>query len=508
MAKVANGVTGTMDTPVNNPLVEDADLKSKRNEFNPTMGEYKPKEGKFITTIGLFVHLLFVAIPKDIYLWLTRRRKDVRGQTIVITGAGSGIGQRMAEIFAIDLGAKVAILDIDGAKAEQAAQMIRDKNAQAAAFQCDVTNPKAIESCATNIKEKFGRQVDIVVCNAAILYFAHALELTSDQLQRAFNVNVMGVLNTVRAFLPDFERENRGQIVAMSSIAGFYGETYGLAYCPSKFAVRGIMECLQMEFRDRGLNGIKCTTLCPYFVRTPMILNMGMRPTSKFIPFMSINRCSQKAVHAILLEKVSCFIPGYVCIAGMIKNVMTYHVQKAMRNFLDCRYVPISTLATQSPNGGVSLTTPNSHSNLSQLPVANQFNSDEKSGKVATSVRAPILPEMANYFKVPALYWWLIIPPALFFTFIVYYNVNWIPTQHLWYFGKFLHILGTRYNWVVLMICIGAAIAHLAEATYVLYMCDSLGFTHVCALKWFVQTLILGYPSTILVRRYKTKMSK
>lgn len=77
------------------------------------MGEHKEADGKVISTIGFILHLLLVAIPKDLHLWVTRRRKDVRGQTVVITGAASGIGQRMAEIFAIDLGANVAIVDVD-----------------------------------------------------------------------------------------------------------------------------------------------------------------------------------------------------------------------------------------------------------------------------------------------------------------------------------------------------------------------------------------------------------
>lgn len=77
------------------------------------MREYNAGEGKVISTIGFIIHLIFLAIPKDIYLWYSRRRKDVRGQTIVITGGGSGIGQRLAEVFALELGSSVAIVDID-----------------------------------------------------------------------------------------------------------------------------------------------------------------------------------------------------------------------------------------------------------------------------------------------------------------------------------------------------------------------------------------------------------
>lgn len=108
------------------------------------------------------------------------------------------------------------------------------------------------------------------------------------------------------------EKFNSGQIVTVGSVAGYFGETYGMAYCPAKFAIRGMMECLEMEMRDRGFDGIKCTTVSPWFIRTPMILNMGMRPTSRFLPFMSINRAVTQIVDAILKEKIVSFIPFMV----------------------------------------------------------------------------------------------------------------------------------------------------------------------------------------------------
>ena len=116
------------------------------------------------------------------------------------------------------------------------------------------------------------------------------------------------------------ERLNSGQIVSVASVAGYFGETYGIAYCPAKFAVRGIMECLEMEFRDRGLDGIKCTTVCPWFIRTPMILNKGMRPTSRLLPFMSVNRAGNQIIDAILKEKVISFIPFMVAVIVMSRK--------------------------------------------------------------------------------------------------------------------------------------------------------------------------------------------
>nr|CAD2154825.1 unnamed protein product [Meloidogyne enterolobii] len=241
---------------------------------------YSPKESIFSRlshVLGVILILLFVGLPKDLWRWLRLRRKCVRGKTVVITGGASGIGKRLAELFSEPdkLGAQVAIIDRNLKGAEQVAQEINKLGGVAEAWECDISDEDSMKACVKEINEKFG-SVDIVICNAAILYFALTNKLKSEEIKTAFNVN------TIRAFLPDMEKNKNGQIVAICSIAGFFGETFGMAYCPTKFAVRGAMECLRMELRDKGLEEvIKCTTICPYFVRTPMILDKGLRPISR-----------------------------------------------------------------------------------------------------------------------------------------------------------------------------------------------------------------------------------
>ena len=69
--------------------------------------------GVYTSTLGLFLHMLFVALPKDIWRLLNMKKKSVKGQTVVITGGASGLGQKMAEILSLQEGANVAIIDVD-----------------------------------------------------------------------------------------------------------------------------------------------------------------------------------------------------------------------------------------------------------------------------------------------------------------------------------------------------------------------------------------------------------
>uniref|UniRef100_A0A1I7VJM2 Short-chain dehydrogenase/reductase family 16C member 6 n=1 Tax=Loa loa TaxID=7209 RepID=A0A1I7VJM2_LOALO len=355
------------------------------------MAKISGKE-RFYSSIGMLLHVLFVAGPLDFWYWIRSSLKSVNGRTIVITGAASGIGKRLAELFAIRYGAKVAILDINQHGAQETVDNIVGSGGIAQCWKCDISQVEEVNECARQINVTFGN-VDIIICNAAVLYIGGMLDLTTCQLQKSLDVNVMGTINTIRAFLQSMEERNEGQIVAISSIAGFCGETnathlwhmnpeetdfasslmipsnvspalpiitagrlsnhwneeFNSSYCltrhsvcsSTKFAIRGVMQCLEMEMKDRGLNGIRCTTVCPYFTRTPMILNLRMRPTSIWLPFMSIDRCACEIADAILREKSIAFVPHYISIIAQLKGVLSERVENACREYLNCRYEPL-----------------------------------------------------------------------------------------------------------------------------------------------------------------------
>uniref|UniRef100_A0AC35TWB2 Short-chain dehydrogenase/reductase family 16C member 6 n=1 Tax=Rhabditophanes sp. KR3021 TaxID=114890 RepID=A0AC35TWB2_9BILA len=441
---------------------------------------------KVVATFVVLIKLILVAIPRDLIRFLGLRCKDVKGQVIVITGGASGIGKKVAEVLSVKKGATVVILDVDEVNGHKTVHEIESLGGVASFYYCDTTDIPSLKLIESDIVSIYSR-VDIVVCNAAILYFGLAHQLTDSQLKRAYDVNIHGTLNTIRAFLPRMESINKGQVVSICSITGWAGDSYGLAYCPTKFAVRGIMETIQMELDDRGLDGVNTTTIYPYFVRTPMISNAGIRPTSRWIPFMSTDRCARGVVDALLKEKFHAFIPNYVALVIFINSLLGRYTRKLMRDFLNCKYVPVVTKSTS-------------------------YILDENCNPVSISE----LPKMAvkkekYFFKSPSEFWWILITMSLLVNYLVWTNVTLLPLGYMGPVGTFLGRFEKEWNWIAQLTNYLALIAHVGEALLATYYCSLLNLTMDSTILWFFQTLVLGFPSlSILIskKRNQTKYRK
>ncbi|EFO24135.2 hypothetical protein LOAG_04354 [Loa loa] len=123
----------------------------------------------------------------------------------------------------------------------------------------------------------------------------------------------------MRAFLPHMMDRNHGQIVAIGSICSHYGDYLGTAYCTAKFAIRGLMETLQMELYEEKKNGIVLTTIYPYFVDTALISNNMTEPFSTFYDVIPLDKCVEEILDAILKERMYYFIPqslAFLCNAA------------------------------------------------------------------------------------------------------------------------------------------------------------------------------------------------
>lgn len=190
----------------------------------------------------------------------------ISGKTAVITGGAKGIGATAARIFC-EQGAQVIIIDFDEQAGEAIAQQLHAEGNDAAFFKADVANEQEVNNAATAIIEQFGK-VDILVNNAGITMDAMTLKMEASAFRRVLDVNVTGVFNCTKAFLPSMIKAGTGRIISTSSIAGTGGNVGQTNYAASKAAIIGMTKTWAKEF---GPKGITVNAVAPGFIETEMI---------------------------------------------------------------------------------------------------------------------------------------------------------------------------------------------------------------------------------------------
>lgn len=190
------------------------------------------------------------------------RKRSFRGATVLITGAGGGIGTALARRFA-ENGARLALLDVDLGAAEALAAELRNAGAEAYATVCDVTDPAACKAAVATAVERWGG-VDVLVNNAGITHRSPFVDTDLAVLRRVLEVNYFGALNCTKPALPSLI-ERQGIIVVMSSVAGIAPLDWRTGCSASKHALHGTFETLRSELRDTGVDVLM---VCPSFIAT------------------------------------------------------------------------------------------------------------------------------------------------------------------------------------------------------------------------------------------------
>ncbi|WP_072806601.1 SDR family oxidoreductase [Rhodococcoides yunnanense] len=179
-------------------------------------------------------------------------QKPLSTRIAAITGASSGIGEATATRFAAD-GARVALL---ARRADRIDALAAQLGASALAVTTDVTDPAQLDAAAATVEAAFG-PADLVVANAGIMHVAPFHEARRDEWQQMISLNIMGVLDTVRAFLPGLlaaaDAGRPADLVIVSSLAARqYSPGFGV-YAATKAAVTALAASLRVEFGGRGL---------------------------------------------------------------------------------------------------------------------------------------------------------------------------------------------------------------------------------------------------------------
>jgi len=176
----------------------------------------------------------------------------VLGAHVLITGGSSGIGLACARL-AVGRGARVSLMARRPDVLDEAAGSVRSPGAQVAVAAADVADDAQVGAAVATLTDALG-PVDIAICSAGQTRPGYFEELDAAWFRQLMDVNYFGTVNVVRAVAPSMIERRRGSIVGVSSAAGLVG-VYGYsAYCPTKFAVRGLLEALRAELAPYGVH--------------------------------------------------------------------------------------------------------------------------------------------------------------------------------------------------------------------------------------------------------------
>jgi NAD(P)-dependent dehydrogenase (short-subunit alcohol dehydrogenase family) len=192
---------------------------------------------------------------------------SVDAKIAVITGSGSGIGRATAHSLA-RRGTTTIISDIDVDRAQHVAKEIRMTGGRAEAVRCDVSLQEEVAALAEATLGAYGR-IDIIMSNVGVIAKGSPLEIPMDAWSSSIDINLLGTVRMLRAFLPTLIEQGSGHVVTTGSTAGLFPYAYDrLPYVATKAALVALTESLALYARPRGI-GVTC--FCPAGVMTNIV---------------------------------------------------------------------------------------------------------------------------------------------------------------------------------------------------------------------------------------------
>lgn len=245
-------------------------------------------------------------------------------KNVVITGAAAGIGQALTLALA-QAGAQVAAIDVNA----QALEQLRD-HCLLGVYAVDVSDAERMQAVTQQILDKCPG-VDIVIANAGVGGLNPGYDFSIEVNARTTAINVNGLVNTIAPFIPVMMRQQRGQIVGVSSLASFRGLPNAGSYSATKAAQRVLLESLRVDLRPYNV-AVSC--LCPGFVRTAMTAHDEFP-----MPFMlPVDKAARLMLHAIAKKRRLYLFPWPM-------RWLTY-LNRLLPNFIFDRLMPILSKAT------------------------------------------------------------------------------------------------------------------------------------------------------------------
>lgn len=250
----------------------------------------------------------------------TMKQGRLAGKSAIVTGAGSGIGQATALMFARE-GAQVICADINGAAAEATAKEITGAGGQASSFIVNVADQKSTEDCAAAAVKSFSK-IDSVVNCAGIASDGTAMDTSLETWNLTIGINLTGLWLMCRAVLPHMVERRSGSIVNLASVGALAAPPSNAAYVAAKGGVAALTRSIAVDFAPHN---VRANAICPGTIPTPLVINhyikrgevsaadveSGIAATRKRYPLQRHGKAEEVAALAVYLaSEESGFMTG------------------------------------------------------------------------------------------------------------------------------------------------------------------------------------------------------
>jgi meso-butanediol dehydrogenase / (S,S)-butanediol dehydrogenase / diacetyl reductase len=182
------------------------------------------------------------------------------GRVVAITGAGGALGSAIADHFAREPGTDVVLSDVSEASLAATVDALAGVDGAVETILADVGDIEQVEAVVARATERFGR-LDVLISNAGVLSPNGRIHnLTTEDWERAFRVNVLGAVNGIRAAVPVMRGQGSGSIVLTASVSGLTAWSHAAPYCATQAAVIQLAKVAAVEY---ARDGIRVNCVCP-----------------------------------------------------------------------------------------------------------------------------------------------------------------------------------------------------------------------------------------------------
>jgi all-trans-retinol dehydrogenase (NAD+) len=240
---------------------------------------------------------------------------SLRGATVLVTGAASGLGAGLA-FAAAERGARIVGWDRDEERLRGVIDEVCRISPGSEGYGVDVTDRAAVSATARRVLSEVG-PVDVLVNNAGVISGKLLSELTDEAIERTLGVNTLALFWCTRAFLPAMIERRRGHVVTLASAAGLVGVVRQTDYSASKHAAVGFAESLRYELR-RYAPEVRSTLVCPFYINTGMFDGAKSR-VRWLLPILDEPKVVAKIIRAVERDRRQLLMPPAVALLPALR---------------------------------------------------------------------------------------------------------------------------------------------------------------------------------------------